>query len=92
MTLPGTTHEDVFWEVHPDAAGPTLLYHCWYINHEKFPNDVADMVRFWAEARILGGVVLFNHRDPGRVPGADADSIWFHSERSDVTYRIIPVS
>lgn len=80
--------EHVFWEKHPDGAWPTLFYHHWYINHEKYPNGVADMVGFWAEARILGGVVLFDHRDADRVPGADADSIWFHSNRSDVTYRI----
>ncbi|KAL2129736.1 hypothetical protein VTI74DRAFT_7383 [Chaetomium olivicolor] len=49
---------------------------------------VADMVGYWAEARILGGVVLFDRRNPEAEPGADPNAVCFHSDRQDVTYRI----
>lgn len=31
------------------------------------------MVGYWAESRILGGVVLFDRRDPEARPAADPD-------------------
>jgi hypothetical protein len=46
------------------------------------------MVGYRAEARILGGVVLFDRRGPETTPDADPDALYFHSERHKVTYRI----
>jgi hypothetical protein len=40
------------------------------------------MVGYWAEARILGGVVLFDRRNP------ESDDIYWHPNRANVTYRI----
>ncbi len=45
------------------------------------------MVGYWAEARILGGVVLFDRRDPD-AKDADPQAVYFHSDRKDGTYRI----
>lgn len=81
--------DDDFWNLYPDGAWPTLFRHIWYSHHEQYPSGVADVVGFWAEARIFGGVVLFDRRDPASCPRAQPDSICFHPiERDDVTYRI----
>jgi hypothetical protein len=45
------------------------------------------MVGYWAEAEILGGVVLLDRRDP-EIPNADPNAVYFHSCRKGVTYRI----
>ena len=39
---------------------PTPFYHRAYRAHEQYPRGVADMVGYWAEAKIFGGVVLFD--------------------------------
>ncbi|KAJ5574136.1 uncharacterized protein N7459_008563 [Penicillium hispanicum] len=39
---------------------PTYLYHHNYIDYEQYPLGIADMVGYWAEYQIFGGVVLFN--------------------------------
>lgn len=80
--------DGLFWELNPEGAWPTLFRHPSYINCDHYPDGVADMVGYWAEARILGGVVLFDRRDPATCSDANPDSVWFHSERRDVTYRI----
>ena len=50
----------------PHGAPPTLFRHEWYGDYDQYPDGVADMVGYWAEARILGGVVLFD-RNESRV-------------------------
>ncbi|KAK4235062.1 hypothetical protein C8A03DRAFT_46730 [Achaetomium macrosporum] len=77
-----------YWERHPNGPLPTLFHHPWYEDYDQYPRGVADMVGYWAENRILGGVVLFDRRDPGAEPGADPDTIYFHTDREHVTYRI----
>lgn len=72
----------VFWDFHPFGPMPTLFYHFWYIFHEQYPNGVGDMVGFWAESRILGGVLVFDRTRP------DSDAIFTHPDKSGVTYRI----
>ncbi|KAJ5081745.1 hypothetical protein NUU61_010009 [Penicillium alfredii] len=39
---------------------PTYLFHQDYIDHDQYPMDVADMVGYWAEYWVFGGVVLFD--------------------------------
>ena len=77
-----------FWKLHPDGPHPSLFYHAWYVDHAQYFRHVADMVGYWAEARILGGVVLFDRRDPKAIPDADPDAIYFHADRYEFTYRI----
>jgi hypothetical protein len=38
---------------------PTLFFTSFYDHPEQYPDGVADVVGYWAENRILGGVVLF---------------------------------
>jgi len=77
-----------YWQYREDGAPPTLFNHQWYLDHKQYPDGVADMVGYWAEARILGGVVLFDRRPAGSAVGSDPNTIYFHSDRMDVTYRI----
>jgi hypothetical protein len=77
-----------FWKLHPEGPLPTLFRHNWYTNYDQYPGHVADMVGYWAEARILGGVVLFDRRNPEAEPSADPDAVYFHSDRQGITYRI----
>jgi hypothetical protein len=80
--------DDWYWTVFPKGPLPSLFHHRWYQDYDQYPRAVADMVGYWAEARILGGVVLFDRRNPEVEPEADPDAIYFHSDREDVTYRI----
>lgn len=52
-----------FW---PDPEPyPTLLFHAWFQEHKQYPEGIADMVGYWAEERILGGVVLLDRGASG---------------------------
>ena len=39
---------------------PTVFYHFCYRNVGQYPRGVADIVGYWAEARLFGGVVVFD--------------------------------
>ncbi|KAF4438872.1 hypothetical protein F53441_12693 [Fusarium austroafricanum] len=78
----------LYWGYCPEGPLPTMFYHPWYKSYERYPHGIADMVGYWAEARIIGGVVLFDRRQ--QIPGfiVDPDAIYLHPNRIDVTYRI----
>lgn len=50
---------------------PTFFRNHWYQDYDQYPDGVADGVGYWAEARILGGVVLFDRRQPGSAEDAE---------------------
>jgi hypothetical protein len=80
-----SSSDTLFWTFFPDGPAPTLFKHPWYVDYDQYAEGVADMVGYWAEARILGGVVLFDRRAPD---AAETDAVFFHSDRYKVTYRI----
>ncbi|KAF4467096.1 hypothetical protein FALBO_6032 [Fusarium albosuccineum] len=93
-TLP-PTNELVAWrpseedeDFYPNGYPPTLFWHPWYHDYDQYPEGVADIVGYWAESRVFGGVVLFDRRCTS--PGSDAAShdVYLHADRRDVTYRI----
>lgn len=47
-----------------NGLGPlhTLFYHKQYQAFDQYPDGVANIVGYWAEAEIFGGVVLFDRR------------------------------
>jgi hypothetical protein len=45
-----------YWNLFPQGPPPTLFRYKWYSDYTQYPNVVTDMVGYWAEARILGGV------------------------------------
>lgn len=43
----------------------TFFEHHGFRDHDQYPQGVADMVGYWAENRILGGVVLYDRGSSG---------------------------
>lgn len=39
---------------------PTLFFNGMYVEPSRYPNGLADVVGYWAETQIFGGVVLFD--------------------------------
>lgn len=74
---------DWWWRRYPDGPPPALFYHTYYFDHEQYPDGAADMVGYWAESRILGGVIVFDRKTE---PASDA--VFIHPDRDEVTYRI----
>ncbi|KAK4033968.1 hypothetical protein C8A01DRAFT_19160 [Parachaetomium inaequale] len=62
----------------------TLFFHFAFLEHEQYPEGVADIVGYWAENRILGGVVLFDRGESGN----QCPEVYFQSGRRDDTHRI----
>lgn len=92
------------WRETPDAREfpgqyvvPTPFYHSSYIFDQQYPNGVADIVGYWAETKIFGGVVLFDRRESGtevssisRVSGSEGLA-WFSDVAISVS-RSLPSS
>lgn len=87
---------------YPSLAPPppweTLFSHPYYVAQNQYPNGLADVVGYWAEDRIFGGVVLFNRsqtwrcRD-GEGPGAPPEpNFYMHSARDHATFRLWQVT
>lgn len=62
---------NIYEELHPlpahaASAKPTLpdFSHPKYLNYRAYPRGLADLVGYWAEMRIFGGVVIFEHGNP----------------------------
>jgi hypothetical protein len=45
---------------------PTAFFHARYRAHEQYPRGLADVVGYWAEGKIFGGVVVFDRGESGR--------------------------
>ncbi|KAK7696690.1 hypothetical protein SLS64_014307 [Diaporthe eres] len=79
----------VFYQNYPDGKLPSLFFHKHYRDYDQYPDGVADIVGYWAETRIFGGVVLFDRRKPNqREAHENPDAIFFHSYAENITYRI----
>jgi hypothetical protein len=47
-----------------DPVEPSVVfYHRSYDEYDQYPHGISDMVGYWAEAKIFGGVVLFDRSD-----------------------------
>ncbi|WEW60914.1 hypothetical protein PRK78_006402 [Emydomyces testavorans] len=60
-TLPPNRHP----LLRPPPPKVAELYHADYEDWEQYPNGVADMVGYWAEYRLFGGVVIFDRGESG---------------------------
>lgn len=67
---------------------PTLFNHSAYLDHTMYPEGVADMVGYWAESRILGGVVLFDRETELKAPQLPPPNVYFHSSRLGATMLV----
>lgn len=64
---------------------PTLFNHHAYLYDEVYPDGVADIVGYWSENRVLGGVVVFDRKESAEAREAN---VYFHTAREKVTYRL----
>lgn len=67
---------------------PTLLSLGFYQEHQQYPNGIADMVGYWAEDRVLGGVVMFDRRQIWSDKDMHEPNFYMHSHREMVTTRV----
>ncbi|RFU30676.1 hypothetical protein B7463_g5661, partial [Scytalidium lignicola] len=65
---------------------PTAFYHNNYNYPERYPNGVADMAGYWAEAKIFGGVVLFDRGESGN----ERKGVFLHRTRTADPKTIYP--
>ncbi len=78
-TPPGANWRDI-------PPKPNLFNHHVYVDYDVYPNGIADLVGYWAENRILGGVTVFC-RPAEKSSPALPPNVFFHSCRRRVTYR-----
>ncbi|KAK0392278.1 hypothetical protein NLU13_1774 [Sarocladium strictum] len=76
--------ETKFWEEPMFPPPQTHFLHASYTDSDMYPNGVADMAGYWAEDRIVGGVVLFDRGDSGH----ECHGIFFDSGRDGETFRV----
>ncbi|KAF4339887.1 hypothetical protein FBEOM_6185 [Fusarium beomiforme] len=79
------------WERPPDgsyrvAPWPTIFVATQFTAYDWYPNSIHDIVRYWAENRILGGVALFDHSQPWT--NDDEPNVYFQCTRERVTFRV----
>ncbi|KAK3984274.1 hypothetical protein QBC44DRAFT_301646 [Cladorrhinum sp. PSN332] len=80
----------------PEPQRPTLFYHTAYQFNDIYPEGAADMVGYWVEDRILGGVVVFERKaekvgqDGNKNP--DPPNIYLHPCRRKVTSRVTQIT
>jgi hypothetical protein len=65
---------------YPEPPPPTVFRHSFYRYFDQYPKGIADMVGYWAEARLFGGVVLFDRgKDEIGVRISSVTSVSKHS-------------
>lgn len=68
------------------APWPTMFIKTNFIAYEQYPNGIDDIVGYWAENRILGGVALFDHSQQWEAD--DEPNVYFLCTRANVTFRV----
>ena len=83
-----TRHEDPphYPGLPPLPARVSLFNHHAYLHDNIYPEGVADVVGYWAEDRILGGVTVFDRPAEEKAP-LQPPNVYFNACRHDVTYR-----
>ena len=66
---------------------PTMFNHHAYLDDNVYPEGVADVVGYWAEDRILGGVAVFD-RTRSSASAEDPPNAYWHSARERQTHRV----
>lgn len=79
------------WERPPDqwvrtAPWPTMFIKTNFTAYEQYPHGIDDIIGYWAENRILGGVALFDHSQSWEAD--DEPNVYFICTRANVTFRV----
>jgi hypothetical protein len=88
-TMPRTPDDLEDWM--PVPARPTIFNHSGYLNNDIYSEGVADMVGYWTEDRIFGGVVVFDRRKERDGDGGQIENppnVYPHPGRANVTRRV----
>ncbi|RFU36296.1 hypothetical protein B7463_g95, partial [Scytalidium lignicola] len=72
----------------PLRLPPVPFFHRSYNADKQYPNGTADIAGYWAEAKILGGVVLF---DRGKSD-LECNRVFFHQSLRDGPRTIYPLT
>lgn len=78
----------VQWKEDDEDVAPraTIFNHPYYLDDDVYPDGVADVVGYWAEDRILGGVAVFDRRAEETTP-EQPPNVYFLSCRRRHTDR-----
>lgn len=60
-----------------DVIPPCAFFHTSYYYFDQYPQGLADVVGYWAEGQIFGGVVVFDRRETE----SECKSMWIHGAR-----------
>jgi hypothetical protein len=58
--------------IEPIEPEPTLFFHTDYMDYDQYSHGLADVAGYWAEDRILGGIVLFDRGESGMEVGCSS--------------------
>lgn len=61
----GSLSRDEYESESTKYGPPTPFYFSSYVEFDRYPNGLADVVAYWAEHQIFGGVVLFDRGSSG---------------------------
>ncbi len=70
------------------GRGLSPFGHPEYRMTEQYPDGEHDVVGYWAENRIFGGVVLLDRSDSWDDQLNPEPNVFFHSSYHDVTFRV----
>ncbi|KAI9830713.1 MAG: hypothetical protein M1819_005377 [Sarea resinae] len=82
--LPGPPRHPDLPPLMPISPKPTELYHPEYMDYDQYPNGVADIVGYWAEYRLFGGVILFDRGESG----AECNDVFIHPVQYYRVYKL----
>ncbi|KAE8359446.1 hypothetical protein BDV27DRAFT_149586 [Aspergillus caelatus] len=69
----------------PHPREPTWFYHSDYLDHDQYPLRISDVVGYWAEKQVFGGVVLFDRGETGN----ECRDAFIHPDNG---YRVVKLS
>ncbi|KAI1313266.1 hypothetical protein F5Y03DRAFT_406537 [Xylaria venustula] len=81
-----TNWEPDDYPFHRIAPFPTLFNHINYRAFTQYPDGLADAAGYWAENRVLGGVVSFDRSQSWTTD--NEPNVWFQCSRKRITYRV----
>ncbi|KLO90767.1 uncharacterized protein LW93_062 [Fusarium fujikuroi] len=67
---------------------PTAFCHSFYIAVERYPNGDADTVGYWAEAKIFGGVLVFDRGESE----SECNELYLHASRRVGPFTLFPLT